>query len=273
MLLSKQKGDFYSGSRKIHRRQSLGFTDLKDDLSLADCGYTRSKLTMLTKHYVHAESRDSALAQWQIRLGKGKYGSVGFSCYNHTIKGHGNLQLKSAVGTVELTKPSRASIMGPCIQSICLTALEKGDTHVDIFYRTTEIFKKFPADLVLIRDVLLKDFYLPCLQSVNFYFANVTCHPMYFVTLIPLLNDPVRELKQLKLSDDYFHDWVVKWTARYVCDEYHRGIAKFAQAMRTCKDARERIDSDKMKVLQKYLRDNHPGHRNDYVEDELQDVS
>lgn len=229
---------------------------------------------MLTKHYVHDESRDSALDQWQARLNKGKYGSVGFTCYNHLIKGHGLRSFfNDVVHQKREGKPLRSSVMGPCIQSVCLTALDSGETSVDVFYRTTEIFKKFPADLILLRDVLLKDFPLPNLDNVTFYFANVTCHPMYFVTLIPLIDDPVMELMRLKRADKYFHDWVVKWTARYVCDEYHRGIAKFAQAMRTYKDARERIPADRMGELQDYLRANHPGHRKEYDEADLQDVS
>jgi hypothetical protein len=243
LALSGKPASFYSGARKIHRQIDVTFFDLNNDVALEDAGYRRQKLTMLTKAYLHEESRNSALEQWNARIAKGKYGSVGFSCYNHLIKGHG----------LNRKEGSRASIMGPCIQSICLTATDKGETSVDIFYRTTEIFKKFPADLVLIRDVLLGNFALPNLKDITFYFANLTCHPMYFVTLIPHLKNPMRELETIKRSDKYFYDWIVKWTARYVCDEYHRGIAKFAQAMRTCNDARARIDKSIMPELQDYL--------------------
>lgn len=267
LRLAREEGDFYSGARKIHRHKTLIFTNLAHDLSLEDAGYRSHKLTILTKHYLHQESRQSALDQWNTRLKKGKYGSVGFSCYNHLIKGHASLdRMLTSTGKV-----SRASIMGPCIQSICLTVNNHNETSVDIFYRTTEIFKKFPADLVLIRDVLLKDFPLPNLENITFHFANVTCHPMYFVTILPLLKSPILELSDLKVSDRYFHDWVVKWTARYVCDEYHRGIAKFAQAMRVYKDARDRIHPVELKAIQTYLRNNHVGHRNKYAEDDVSD--
>ena len=60
---------------------------------------------------------------------------------------------------------------------------------------------------------------------------------MYFVTLLPSLDDPIAELEKIKAADRYFFDWIVKWTARYVIEEYHRGIAKFAQAQRVKKDA------------------------------------
>jgi hypothetical protein len=144
---------------------------------------------------------------------------------------------------------------------------------VDIFYRTTELFKKFPADLVFVRDVLLAgfDFTTAPLQSITFHFANVTCHPMYFVTLLPLLDDPIDELESIRKSDKYFFDWIVKWTSRYLVPEHHRGIQKFAQAMRVCQDAQSRIPKKMMPKLLTYLRKHHPGYRNDYTAPEEDD--
>jgi hypothetical protein len=108
--------------------------------------------------------------------------------------------------------------------------------------------------------VLLKpfDFSGMQLEGVTCHLANITIHPMYFATILPLLRDPILALENLKSSDKYFHDWVVKWTARYVCDEFHRGIAKFAQALRVHKDARERILPDVLEQVQAYIRSNHP---------------
>lgn len=263
--LCERKATFYSGCRKILRSRSVFFEHMVDDLVLADAGYTKSKMTMLKKAYLHEESRQSALEQWDIRLGKGKYGSVGFHCYNHLIKGHGNRALAESKGE-RTGKASRASIMGPCIQSVILTLEDKGGTSVDIFYRTTEFFKKFPADLVFVRDVLLEDFQLPKLSGITFHFANITLHPMYFVTIIPLLDNPIRTLDRIKRRDKYFFEWIVKWTARYICPEHHRGIAKFGQAMRVYDDAHARISKDLMPDLVKYLSDNHPGYRNGYVD-------
>lgn len=155
--------------------------------------------------------------------------------------------------------------MGPCIQSVTLTWVDRNRTEVDLFYRTTELYKKFPADLVFIRDVLLHPFHLSN-PAATFHFANVTIHPMYWVTIAPHLRDPVRSIKQIK--EEYFRNWIIKWTARYVCPEYSRGIQKFSQALRVRKDALERLDKDKLRELQTYLRDNHPGYRNDTLEDD-----
>jgi len=248
---SAKPADFYSGARKIIRGRSIVFEEVRDDLRVEDAGYTQSKLTLLRKSYLHEESRTIAMQLWERRLGQKKYGSVGFTTYNHFLKTDPN------------RKSKRASVMGPCIQSVCLTLLANGRTSVDVFYRTTELFKKFPADLVFIRDDLLKDFEVD-IETMTFYFANITAHPMYFVTIIPHLEDPIREMEVLRKRDEYFYRWAVKWAARYLCDEYHRGIAKFAQAMRVCKDARSRISADVMPDLKKYLVENHPGYRNEY---------
>ncbi len=230
---------------------------------MADAGYTKSKMTMLTKNYLHEESKAVAIELWQKRCGQRKYGSVSFTCFAHFVKG----------GSVDAKRSKRASVFGPCIQSVCLTYLNDHTTEVDVFYRTTELFKKFPADLVFLRDVLLADFDFNTapIKKVKFHFANVTCHPMYFVTILPLLDDPIGELDDIRSKDEYFYNWIIKWTARYLVPEYHRGIQKFAQAMRVCKDAQERIPAKTMKPLIKYLKDNHPGYRNEYVAPEEED--
>jgi hypothetical protein len=250
LRFSQQKADFYSGARKIIRGAQATMK-LSDDIRVEDAGYTKSKLTLLNKYYLNQESVDVALMLWEKRLSQDKYGSVGISCYGHYIKG--NVDGKS----------KRGSVFGPCIQSVTLTLMNDRSVEIDVFYRTTELFKKFPADLVFIAG-LLKPFNLTPNSNVTFHFANLTAHPMYWVTIIPHLALPVHELEQLKRVDPYFHDWVVKWTARYICDEHHRGIAKFAQAMRVCMDARKRIPKKMMPKIQKYLRDNHPGYKNDY---------
>jgi hypothetical protein len=261
--LANEPADFYSGARKILRSRSFTFKHMKNDLQMADAGYTKSKMTMLTKNYLHHESRSVAIDLWNKRIGQRKYGSVSFTCFAHFVKG----------GTVDAKRSKRASVFGPCIQSVSLTYLNDHTTAVDVFYRTTELFKKFPADLVFFRDVLLAefDFSNAPIREVTFHFANITCHPMYFVTLIPLLDDPIEELEAIRNADAYFFNWIVKWTSRYIVPKHHRGIQRFAQAMRVCDDARARIKPQIMKPLVAYLDKWHPGYRNDYVAPEEDD--
>jgi hypothetical protein len=249
-----EPADFYSGCRKILREKRMLFQQLDPSLTLADAGFTNHKMRYLMRAYMHEESLAVAVDLWARRRVQDKYGSVGVTCYNHFIKGGGS------ISEVEAKKSKRASVMGPCIQSFTVTYLDRRHYAVDVFYRTTELLKKFPADLVFLRDVLLPpfDFSNMALTEVNCHFANVTIHPMYFATVLPLIPEPVRALEVLRERDKYFHDWVVKWTARYVCDEFHRGIAKFAQALRVHKDARERILPDVLEQVQAYIRANHP---------------
>lgn len=244
---------FYTGARKIIRPLRLTFTSLDASLTLGDAGYTKSKLTALTKHYLHLESQRTAVKLWNKRREQAKYGSVGFSTYNHLVKG----------GGIDAKRSKRASVFGPCIQSVVITWIDKQHYSVDVFYRTTELLKKFPADLVLIRDVLLAPFNFKGmkLSQLDCHFANVTIHSMYFATIIPHLKDPCVVLNAIKKEDKFWWQWVVKWTARYVCPEYHRGIAKFSQALRVQKDVKSRTKN--MRELQVYLRKHHPGYRNE----------
>lgn len=257
MVLAATPADFYSGARKIIQNVHFTFNRLQDSLVMADCGFTKSKMSMLTRNYLHEESRAAAVKLWDRRMEQDKYGSVGFTTYNHFMKG----DVQGAT--------KRGSVMGPCIQSVTLTYLDKKPraTQLDVFYRTTELFKKFPADLVFLRDVLLEPFdFAPApIQRINFHFANVTCHPMYFVTIIPHLSRPMNELDLIRKKDPHFFDWTVKWTARYLVPEYFRGIQKFAQAMRVRQDALDRIPSALKKDLVRYLKKHHPGYRNEYT--------
>lgn len=262
LRLSKREADFYSGCRKIITHKSLFFKDLwdhEDPLILEDAGYTRAKMAHLVRGYLHEESIEKALMLWKLRRSKTSYGSVGFTTYNHFLKNDA------------VKKSKRASVMGPCIQSVVITQVKggkKGQYFIDAFYRTTEILKKFPADLVFIRDVLLKDFDFSGMEFLGLtcHFANITVHPQYFVTIIPHLEDPIGELEKIKRKDRYFYDWIIKWTARYICEEHFRGIAKFAQALRVKMDADKRITGRARRDLAKYLRENHPGHKNEYVD-------
>lgn len=259
--LAEAPEDLYSGARKILRNRIVTFHHWDKSLKIEDSGYTKSKMTMLRKNYLHQESIDMAVRLWNRRREQAKYGSVSFTTFNHFVKGKGTLD------EIVEKKSKRASVFGPCIQSVSITWLDKKNVSVDIFYRTTEFAKKFPADLVFIRDELLTPFDFSGMSiTVNFHFANITIHPMYVVTAIPHLDDPIATFDKLKKRDKFFFDWAVKWSARYICPEHMRGIQKFAQAMRVHMDANKRIDKKTLKRLQEYFRKNHPGHRNAYVD-------
>jgi hypothetical protein len=236
----------YCGCRKIFR-SVVWDTILDDSLQLADIGYTSNKMKQLERNYFHRESWEMAQTLWDRRKQQGKYGSVGFTTYNHLLKG--DIEKKS----------KRASVMGPCIQAVTLTLVKKGVYEVDVFYRTTEVLKKFPADLIFLRDILLKPFGVEGCK-LRCHFANLTLHPMYWVTIMPLQRKPISQLKVLRHSDEHFWKWVVKWTARYMCEEFGHGIEKFSQAKRVRDTSAAKLDN--AEAVAKYLRKNHPGYRN-----------
>lgn len=241
---------FYAGARKIIRPYKFVFHTLDKSITLSSAGFTSNKLKALTKHYLHKESQQAAVRLWEKRRTQENYGSVSFTTFNHFVK-----------GDVSGATP-RGSIFGPCLQSVVLTHINKRTYAIDVFYRSTELFKKFAPDLVLIRDVLLPPFDLKGMESngITFHFANVTFHSMYLATLFPHLSDPIEQLERIKTKDRHFYDWSVKWSARYLCPKYEHGIAKFAQALRVQQDVQTRIAPPVIKRLQKYLIKNHPGY-------------
>lgn len=259
--LSYKPMDFMSGARKIIRNVHFTFEDIQPDLIYQDAGYTNHKRRALNKLYLHEESLSKAVELWELRKSKNKYGSVSFHCYNHLLKADPEKGSK------------RASVMGPCLQAVTITWLSKKACAIDVFYRTTELFKKFPADLVFLRDDVLTRFnFEDCpIQEINFHFANVTIHPMYFIVPALHMDDPFTHMDKIKTKDPKFYEWLIKWTARYLCPEHHRGIQKYAQAMRVHDEAKKAMKPKQIERWQKYLRDNHPGHRADYVDPDGED--
>jgi hypothetical protein len=222
---------------------------LDDSLGLDDIGYTDLKSKLLRNLYLHEESRDAALHQWRKRKGhdpwrqrKGKFLNVAFHCFNHTVKRSG-----------------LDGEQGPCLLSVTVTDTErytrqggsyKREVVANIAYRSTEFFKKFPADLIFIRDVLLQPFEVT--GGVTFHLANVTVHPLYFPNLIPLLNDPVSELRDLQQRDGRFWRIVIRQSTDLLCGG--KTNAKFAQAQRVKRHVLERIDPVMLKDVRAYLK-------------------
>lgn len=247
LILCKTPADFYSGSRKILQNIELDFP-YECTLKYEDMGYTKMKQRQLERNYLHQESIDAASALWDRYRERPKYRSVSFTCYAHFVKDHHG---------------PRGSVMGPCLQSVVLTMDNKGkEVDITVFYRTTEFFKKFPADLVFISDIIKSNFNLEGMKvnNMKFFFANVTVHPAYFVILLPHLEDPISELETLRRTDEYFYNWTVKWSARYLIEKYGHGIAKFSQALQVKKYATSQIQGENLTKIQEYLEEHHPGY-------------
>lgn len=259
--LSKRPADLYCGSRKIIRNIQLVFP-FHHDMKMADAGYAPAKFKQLERNYLHQESIDAAISLWDEYRAKPKYRSVVMSCFKTLVKDH---------------KGPRGSKMGSCLLAVTITMLNRRQCAINLHYRTTEIFKKFAADLVFLHERLLPGFNFEGLEvtEVRGIFDNVTLHPQYFTTIIPHLDDPIGEFEKIKLADPYFYGWCIKWVSRMLIESQSRGIAKFAQGMRVKMDAEKRISTSVKRRLIPYLKKNHPGftrtsyqEAQDWVEDD-----
>jgi hypothetical protein len=238
--LSHEPHDLWVQGKKILRQRRVVFSDMTlPELDIESIGFHTGKSSRLIKLYRHEESIEVARTLWDKRVATGKYGSVGFTCYNHFVK-------------IGVTHP-----FGPCIQAVTLTYLPSTrQASVDVFYRTTEFYKKFPADLILFRDCLLPsfDFSRAPIATTTFHFANITLHPMYYSNLFPLMDDPVSELERVKKSDPAFHGRIVKWTWRYFFGKTHT----FNQAFRTANAVKGRLTDDEIRdEIEDYLKREH----------------
>lgn len=248
LQIAKTPADFYSGSRKILKDVILEFP-WPCTLTYADAGYSvKMKEHQLARNYLDQESIDAASQLWDMYRQRPKYRSVTFSTVRSLIKDH---------------KGPRGSKMGACILGVILTMNNRGnEVEITFCYRTSELFKKFPADLVYFSDLITKNFNLDGMKvtKLKCYFANLTAHPAYFVILLPHLKDPIKSMDKLKEVDKYFFDWAVKWSSRYLIDKYGNGIQKFSQALQVQKYARTQITGEKYQQITEYLEANHPGY-------------
>lgn len=220
--LAKEPADLYSGSRKILQNRVLVF-DTNMDLRMEDVGFTKSKMSQLSRNYIHEESIVAASALWDEYRKRPKYRSVVVSCFGKLVKNH------------DTGGNSRGSKMGSCLLAVVITMIDRYTVDISLHYRTTEFYKKFPADLVFVWEKILSRFDLEglSLRKLTCMFDNITAHPAYFGAVIGHLKTPLRSLREIQEADEYFFKWICRWTARYLVPGWSRGIAKFAQAVRT----------------------------------------
>lgn len=229
-----------SGSRKIFRGIQLDIDSLDDSLKMEHGMYfsgSGMKLNALRRYYWNAESINKAIADYPEWVNKRKYGSVGITTHGQQKGG--------------FTK------QGFCIQSIVFSYYPKFGTHVDVYYRTTEVVKKFLADLVFLREMLVPKFepYFDKapLNSIRFHFANLTLHPMFYWMLIPHLewDEWVEQMERMKKEDNYFYISALRWCRQYMRDR----VTPFAQAQKSADCMKRTLTKRQMQHLRKHIRD------------------
>ena len=242
---------FQAGNRKIVRHVKLDFPRPFEnfDITLSDVGFTRAKMSQLSRNYLFPESIEAAQTLWNRYRSRPKYNSVSFSTYKTFIKDHGG---------------THGSKIGPCMQSVVITLLNKREAEITVLYRSTELFKKFLADLIFLKDFLLPGFDFSGMNITNLscQFVNVSVASPYFATIIPHLEDPIQELEVIRNRDTKFYRNVMNWNSVYFLPERSYTIAKFEQLKRVSMDVNRRLVSRRIKAqLVGYLRewsDNNP---------------
>lgn len=228
----KHEQGFHVSGKFIAQNVQLSYPSsaIKLDLTLDMLGFQKKKLTMLRDYYYHDESIRVALSQLEHRRELKTYGSCGVTTYAHLAK-------------------KERPMHGPCIQSLVFTHMPDGTVNVNVYYRTTEVFKKFAADLIFLRDIILPQFGVN--GSITFTFANATFHPMYWVVSAPYLTDPVKHLNRLRSQDLIVWRGIIRWTHRFI--EQPGSLLKFKQGYRVSKHLHRLLDPDKLNELRKYV--------------------
>lgn len=114
-------------------------------------------------------------------------------------------------------KDSRS--MGWCLESIVFSVTDPGDVRATVMYRSTELIKKFAADLAWLPRVFERLEVQP--SSVDFFFANAYLSGVFFPTLF-LYVDPIEFLERLRVNEYPLFLVGTRFLRRSVRDEHHR---------------------------------------------------
>ena len=235
--LAKEPKVCTAGTRKILRDVRWD-TPFDNSITLTHTGYQAKlglKISQLNHHYRNQKSIDRAVEDFTARIDKRTYGSVGVSMHGEQKKGY--------------TK------QGFCIQALTLTLVPQArgilTTEVDVFYRTTEVVKKFGADLVFLRDEILPEFQLnnAPLAVVKFHFANLSVHPMFFTLLAITDKHWEKHIRKIKKYDLSFYGSIMRWSKRCLTGKDRE---KFAQAMRVTRGLEDNLSASRIQELIKF---------------------
>lgn len=218
-----------------NRRYRSGFSitaSTLPDFSLAQLGYTQAKMKQLERQYFNMESIDAAKSILKHRV-KNDLTSVAFSFTGG---------VKRSVG------PRGSKTMGHCIQTGVLTTTRKR-CELDLFYRSTEVTKKFSGDLIFLRDRIVP--YLGVTPQIyRFHFANCYWSPQ-FVPILARFTDIIAFYDEIKRRNPDYYRQALMMLKREIFhhDSKMAFVAKMQQMIRGTEDA---------KRLEKYMIKNLP---------------
>lgn len=178
-------------------------------LSFEQLDYTeRNKMRQLMRNYYNQESLTEAHDKLFSRLDGKKY------------------QTSVAASTIGGAK--RGDSQGHCMRSVVVTHFTKSVSKegefltVDIMYRSTELIKKFGADLIFLNKFLvpeiIKGIDIP-IREVRFYFSNLFVSSL-FLPILYYMKDPVQILEKIRSTDAEFFKRCVTQNRTFLQKEY-----------------------------------------------------
>lgn len=187
----------YQAIGKVVQDITLTATSLPS-WSFEDWGYGRNKITQLTRNYVNEEEFERVRSVLKRRSDK-KYTSVAIS-----LRG----------------KPKDSRSQGWCMLSAVIS--RNGPwSSIEVQYRTTEAILKFAADIIFLKDYILR--WVDLTPHVfRFRFANCALSGAYFPYLVDKI-DLVHFLKQVRAFDEEFFLRTTRFLLKssYRQDQYH----------------------------------------------------
>lgn len=156
------------GTSKLFQNVSITMGPFDESISYEAMNYSKSKDLQLRRNYFNEDNNIEGVKAFSDRVMGKKKGSVSVICHNK----------------------EKGSNKGFCLNAYTLNY--RGDhTILTIQYRTTELIKKFYADMVFFRDVILPQYHhqlqIAPLSEVNIHCASLSLDYRYFPLLIPHL--------------------------------------------------------------------------------------
>lgn len=180
----------YNGLRKLVVSIGCTYGPSLPSVSLEEIGYTKAKLKALDRMYYNVEAVEKARALLKKREDQA-FSPIAVSM-------HGGAK--------------RADSLGWCMESLIVTKTPKR-CRVEVLYRSTEIIRKFQADLIFLPKIFERLEITP--DEVSFHFSNAFISGVFYPTLFQWVN-AIDYLNFLKENEPKFYQVSTKFLRRSV---------------------------------------------------------
>lgn len=165
---------------------------------------------------------------------------------------------QSSVGIIMRGEDKDRRSQGHCIQNIVLThaELRKGVevTTLDVYYRSTEVVKKFLADVLFLKKVVFPRIMegLPWPTEIRFYFCNVYLSALFMPIYLRYAKPPKRDLFEiLRENDERFFGTTMSACGRFFEDTHNY---TYRERVKMYDYTHEHLTPDEIFALRVYCR-------------------